>query len=66
MKNKSLIFSIFLVFIIVLSVSAISAQDVDNAISTSEETVIGDAEQVSGTVSGDVDVATENYKYFYR
>ena len=61
MKNKSLIFSIFLVFIIVLSVSAISAQDVDNAISTSgDETVIGDSEQVSGTVSGDVDVATEN------
>ena len=60
MKNKSLIFSIFLVFIIVFSVSAISAQDVDNAISTSEETVIGDTEQVSGTVSGDVDVATEN------
>ena len=57
MKNKSLIFSIFLVFIIVLSVSAISAQDVDNAISTSgDETVIGDSEQVSG----DVDVATEN------
>ena len=61
MKNKGLIFSIFLVFIIVLSVSAISAQDVDNAISTSgDETVIGDSEQVSGTVSGDVDVATEN------
>ena len=61
MKNKGLIFSIFLVFIIVFSVSAISAQDVDNAISTSEdETVIGDSEQVSGTVSGDVDVATEN------
>ena len=50
-----------MVFIIVLSVSAISAQDVDNAISTSgDETVIGDSEQVSGTVSGDVDVATEN------
>ena len=49
-----------MVFIIVLSVSAISAQDVDNAISTSEETVIGDTEQVSGTVSGDVDLATEN------
>ena len=61
MKNKSLIFSIFLVFIIVLSVSAISAQDVNDTISTTdEETVIGDAEQVSGTVSGDVDVATEN------
>ena len=61
MKNKGLIFSIFLVFIIVFSVSAISAQDVDNAISTSgDETVIGDSEQVSGTVSGDVDVATEN------
>uniref|UniRef100_UPI003865C7DA DUF3344 domain-containing protein n=1 Tax=Methanobrevibacter sp. TaxID=66852 RepID=UPI003865C7DA len=61
MKNKSLIFSIFLVFVIVLSVSAISAQDVNDTISaTNEETVIGDTEQVSGTVSGDVDVVTEN------
>ena len=50
-----------MVFIIVLSVSTISAQDVNDTISTTdEETVIGDAEQVSGTVSGDVDVVTEN------
>ena len=50
-----------MVFIIVLSVSAISAQDVDDTISTTDgEAVIGDSEQVSGTVSGDVDVATEN------
>ena len=33
----------------------------DDAISTTDdETVIGDSEQVSGTVSGDVDVTTEN------
>ena len=51
MKSKSLIFSIFLVFIIVLSVSTISAQDVN-------DTVISDGEDITnqGSVSGGVDV----------
>lgn len=55
MKSKSLIFSIFLVFIIVLSVSTISAQDVN-------DTVISDGEDITnqGSVSGGVDVITEN------
>ena len=61
MKNKRLIFSIFLVFIIVFGVSAISAQDVNDTVSSSnDDVVLGDSEQVTGTVSGDVDVVTEN------
>ncbi len=81
MNKKRLIFSIFLVFIVVISIGAISAQDVDdtlsagqdvdNAITTSEDvddaistteddTVVGDSEQTTGSVSGDVDVAVKN------
>ena len=52
MKNKSL-FSIFLVLIIAFSVSAISAQDVN-------EDIIGDSQTATGSVSGGVDVVTEN------
>ena len=52
MKNKFLVISIF-IFIIVLSVGAVSASDTDN-------TVLSDSEDVSGTVSGDVDVVTVN------
>ena len=46
---------------IVLSIGAISAQDVDDAIaSSSDEIAIGDSDSVSNSVSGGVDVVTEN------
>ncbi|WP_295115931.1 DUF3344 domain-containing protein [uncultured Methanobrevibacter sp.] len=55
MKNKKIGFIFVLVFMIVLSVSAISASDVDNeTVSAGGEIVVGDS------VSGDVDVVTEN------
>ena len=61
MKSKSLIFLLALIFMIVLSIGAASAQDADNAaVSSSDEIAIGDSEAVYGTVSGGVDVATEN------
>ena len=46
---------------IVLSIGAISAQDVDDAVASGDDNVVlGDSEPVSGTVSGGVDVVTEN------
>ena len=46
---------------IVLSIGAASAQDADDALaSDSDDIALGDSEAVSGTVSGGVDVATEN------
>ena len=61
MKNKSLIFSIFLVFIIVLGVSAISAQDVDDLSLSDGEDAVSDLPTTdTGVVSGDVAVVTEN------
>ena len=62
MKNKSLIFLIFLVFMIVLSAGFVSAKDTNDTISTidDEEAVLGDSQQIQGTVSGDVDIKTEN------
>lgn len=45
----------------VLSIGAVSAEDADDAIvSSDEDIVLTDSEPVSGTVSGDVDVVTEN------
>ncbi len=44
-----------------LSIGAVSAEDADDAIVSSDEDIsLTDSEQVSGTVSGDVDVVTEN------
>ena len=60
MKSKRLIFFIFLIFIIVLSASAISAKDVDDIASTSDDEAVLSGPQTTGTVSGDVDVASEN------
>ena len=61
MGNKKLLFISILLFMIVLSIGAASAQDADDAIASSnDEMVIGDGETVSGTVSGGVDVASEN------
>ncbi|WP_458406384.1 DUF3344 domain-containing protein [Methanobrevibacter sp.] len=46
---------------IVLSIGAVSAEDVDDAIASSEEDIaLADPEPVSGTVSGGVDVVAEN------
>ena len=46
---------------IVLSIGAISAQDADAAIASSgDEIAVGDSEPSSGSVSGGVDVVTEN------
>ena len=46
---------------IVLSIGAVSAQDADDAVaSTNDDTVLEDSEPASGTVSGGVDVVTEN------
>ncbi|MER2014213.1 MAG: DUF3344 domain-containing protein, partial [Methanobrevibacter sp.] len=56
MRNKK-IFIPILLFMVVLSIGAISAQDVDDAIaSNSENDILG----TSGSVSGGVDVETEN------
>ncbi len=61
MKSKSLIFLLALIFMIVLSIGVTSAQDADDVIAaSSDEIAIGNSEVVSGTVSGGVDVATEN------
>ena len=60
MKSKRLIFFIFLIFIIVLSASAISAKDVDNITSTNDDKTVLRDSQVTGTVSGDVDTASVN------
>ena len=46
---------------IVLSIGAVSAQDADHAIASEDDvTVVGDSEPTSGSVSGGVDVVTEN------
>ena len=57
MRNKKIVFISILLFMVVLSIGAISAEDVDDAIASSgNEPVLGD----SNTVSGGVDVVTEN------
>ena len=51
MGNKKILFISILLFMIVLSIGAISAQDVDDAIASSNDTVIfGDSDYVSGGV----------------
>ncbi len=46
---------------IVLSIGAVSAQDADNAVaSTNDDEVLQDSQPISGTASGGVDVVTEN------
>jgi len=58
--RKSLIFSIFLVFIIVLGVSAAAAQDTNDEVIGDGEPMSGLTADGSGTVSGGVDVVTTN------
>ena len=59
--NKKILFISIFIFMIVLSIGAVSAQDADDAVaSTNDDTVLEDSEPASGTVSGGVDVVTEN------
>ena len=61
MMNKKFLAILIFVFMIVLSVGAASAQDVDDAIASSDDAVLEDSESTaSGTVSGGVDVVTVN------
>lgn len=61
MRNKKMLFISIFVFMMVLSIGAVSAEDAEDAIVSSDEDIsLTDSEQVSGTVSGDVDVVTEN------
>lgn len=61
MRIKKMLFISIFVFMMVLSIGAVSAEDADDAIvSSDEDIVLTDSEPVSGTVSGDVDVVTEN------
>ena len=60
MKSKSLIFSIFLVFIVVLGLSIVSAADSDDTVLADGEPMTGLPNDASGTVSGGVDVVTVN------
>ena len=61
MESKKIIFFSILIFMIVLGVSAVSAQDSSDAISAADGDIsLGDSQEVQGTVSGDVDVATVN------
>lgn len=54
MRNKKILFISILLFMIVLSIGAISAQDADDAIASSgDEIAVGDSEPVSGSVSGE-------------
>ncbi|WP_407424168.1 DUF3344 domain-containing protein [Methanobrevibacter sp.] len=57
MGNKKILFIAILLFMVVLSIGAISAEDVDDAIvSSGDNDVLGNSE----SVSGGVDVVTEN------
>ena len=62
MRNKKILFISIFILMIVLSIGAVSAEDADDAIaSTNDDTVLEDSEATaSGTVSGGVDVVTEN------
>ena len=57
MRNKKFLLISIFIFMIVLSIGAVSAQDSDIAIASDDDAVLGDSES---TVSGGVDVATEN------
>ena len=60
--NKKILFISIFILMIVLSIGAVSAEDADDAIASSDDdTVLEDSEStISGTVSGGVDVVTEN------
>ena len=62
MRNKKILFISIFILMIVLSIGAVSAQDADDAVaSTNDEAVLEDSDAtISGTVSGGVDVVTEN------
>ncbi len=61
MRNKKFLFISIFILMIVLSIGAVSAQDADNAVaSTNDDAVLQDSETISGTASGGVDVVTEN------
>ena len=62
MGNKKILFISIFIFMIVLSIGAVSAADADDAIASSDDdAVIGDSQATSsGSVSGGVDVVTEN------
>ena len=57
MRNKKFLLISIFVFMIVLSIGAVSAQDGDIAIAADDDVVLGGSES---SVSGGVDVATEN------
>ena len=62
MGNKKILLISIFIFMIVLSIGVASAQDVDDAIASSDDSVVlEDSEPTSsGSVSGGVDVVTEN------
>ena len=62
MKNKKILLLSIFIFMIVLSIGVASAQDVDDAVASSDvDIVLEDSEPISsGSVSGGVDVVTEN------
>ena len=69
MRNKKILFISIFILMIVLSIGAVSAQDADDAVastdddaiaSTNDDTILEDSEPISGTASGGVDVVTEN------
>lgn len=61
MMNKKFLAILIFVFMIVLSVGAASAQDADDVIASSDDAILEDSESTaSGSVSGGVDVVTEN------
>ena len=61
MVNKKILCISIFIFMIVLSIGAVSAQDADDAIASSDDDIVlEDSDSVSGSVSGGVDVVTEN------
>ena len=61
MRNKKILFISIFILIIAFSIAAVSAEDsADDAIASGEDITLKDSESVSGTVSGGVDVETEN------
>ena len=61
MGNRKILFISIFLFMIVLSIGVASAADADDAIASSDDgAVLEDPGSVSGTVSGGVDVVTDN------
>ena len=63
MKNKKILFISIFILMIVLSIGAVSAQDADDAIASTDDDAVlegPDDATASGTVSGGVDVVTVN------